>query len=252
MDITHIKSCADFFQQNYLNTFYFLITYSGKSFMLIGEEKNFPHLMGIHKNTYRSNGYRNPKFLYRDIISGNQISTRIIPNSISPTSKMYKKAANFSKSTDIFWKNTGPITINYDPALSTSHLNNVDILLTDINTGYMLGWVFNNQISINGNLQMKKYCLCSWIDESSGNTQNKEKYMPNQDVELVRYVFALDTNSNLIRKKEYTYDYAQKLEILNSCSRNSNNLLVDSVNEHRYIEIALNEAIPCKINGKQY
>ena len=33
---------------------------------------------------------------------------------------MYKKALNFNKSTDIFWKNTGPLTINYIPTLSST------------------------------------------------------------------------------------------------------------------------------------
>ena len=69
---------------------------------LIGEKENFPHLMGISKSTYRSNGYRSPNTLYRDIIRGHAISTRIIPNNISSTSKMYRKVENFEHSTDIF------------------------------------------------------------------------------------------------------------------------------------------------------
>ena len=52
MNITEIQQCADFFRHNYLQTFYLLITYNGKSFILIGEKSNFPHLMGIPKNTY--------------------------------------------------------------------------------------------------------------------------------------------------------------------------------------------------------
>ena len=47
MDITDIQSCADFFQDNYLKTFYLVIIYNGSSFILIGEKANFPHLMGI-------------------------------------------------------------------------------------------------------------------------------------------------------------------------------------------------------------
>lgn len=89
-----------------------------------------------------------PRELFEDILSGNHVNTTIIPNNISPTSKMYKKALNFNKSTDIFWKNTGPLTINYIPTLSSTKLNNVDVLLTDINTGYMLGWVSNNKIPV--------------------------------------------------------------------------------------------------------
>ena len=57
---------------------------------------------------------------------------------------------------------------------------------------------------------MEKYCICTWIDESTGSQRSKEKYMPNQDVELIRFVFALDKNSKLIQKKEYTYDRSQK------------------------------------------
>lgn len=107
MNITDIEACADFYQKNYLKTFYLVITYFGKSFILIGEKENFPHLMGIQKKIYRSNGYLSPKRLFTDIINRKSISTRIIPTNIAPNSKMYKKANNFSKSCDIFWKNRG-------------------------------------------------------------------------------------------------------------------------------------------------
>lgn len=88
-----------------------------------GEKANFPHLMGIQHNTCKSNGYSKPQFLFNDIIQRNSVSTAIIPNKISPTSKMYKKALNFTKSTDIFRKNKGPLTINYNPALRNTKLN---------------------------------------------------------------------------------------------------------------------------------
>ena len=134
-----IRTSYDNAKENYLRTFYLVITYNGSSFILIGEKANFPHLMGIQNNTYRSNGYNRPQQLFHHIIGRNPISRAIIPNHIATTSKMHKKALNFTKSTDIFWKNSGPITINYNPVLSNTKLNNVDVLLTDINTGYMLG-----------------------------------------------------------------------------------------------------------------
>ena len=152
----------------------------------------------------------------------------------------------------IFWKNSGPLTINYNPTLSSTKLNNVDVLLTDINTGYMLGWVSNNKIAVNANINMEKYCICTWIDESAGTQQSKEKYMPGQDVELIRFVFALDENSKLIRKKEYTYNRSQKKAILESCARNNSDLLVDTINALYYAEIAIADGIHCKINGMQY
>lgn len=68
MNITDIRACAGFYQKNYLETFYLVVTYYGKSFILIGEKSNFPHLMGIQQNTYRSNGYNSPKILFRDIL----------------------------------------------------------------------------------------------------------------------------------------------------------------------------------------
>lgn len=252
MNITDIHKCADFFQENYLKTFYLVITYNGNSFILIGEKANFPHLMGIPNKTCRSNGYNKPQYLFNDIIARNPISTSIIPNNTATTSKMYKKVLNFTKNTDIFWKNSGPLTINYNPSLSSTKLNNVDVLLTDINTGYMLGWVSNNKVSINANIMMKKFCICTWIDESTGSQQSKEKYMPDQNVELIRFVFALDANSKLIRKKEYIYTHSQKKEILKSCERNNSNLLIDSINAHHYTEIAVTNNIHCKINGIQY
>lgn len=80
MNATDIISCAEYFQNNYLKTFY---------------------LVGIPKNTYKSNGYSNPKHLFNDILRGNPVHNAIIPNKITPTSKMYQKVVNFTKSTDI-------------------------------------------------------------------------------------------------------------------------------------------------------
>lgn len=252
MNINNIKQCADFFYDNYLKTFYLLITYYGKSYILIGEKANFPHLMGIQKNTYRSNGYAHPKYLFNDIIRNKPVSHSIIPNNISTTSKMYKKALNFTKSTDIFWKNTGPVTINYNPSLSQTNLNHVNILITDIKRGYMLGWVYNSNVPVNATINIKKYCICTWIDESASTTPHKEKYMPTQNIELIRYIFAFDEKSKLIKKKEYSYDYSQKKSFLQLCERNNSNLNIDSMNAPHYVKIALAESIHCQINNIQY
>ena len=252
MNITDIRQCAEYYRDNYLKTIYIIITYAGKSFILIGEKKNFAHLMGIQQNIYRSNGYSNANALFNDIINHNPINTSIIPTTISTTSKMYKKILNFQNSTDIFWKNLGPITINYNPSLSNSRLSNVDVLLTDISSGYMLGWVSNAKMPVNAYINLEKHCVCSWIDESSGAVQQKEKYMPGQDVELIRYVFALDENSHLLKKKEYTYNHNEKLIIMDSCERNNCNLLIDNMNETYYTQIATKNNIHCKINGIQY
>ena len=99
---------------------------------------------------------------------------------------------------------------------------------------------------------MEKFCICTWIDESHGTQTGKEKYMLNQDVELIRYIFAFNENSQLIRKKEYSYSQIQKIDILKSCERSNSNLLIDNVNAHHYCTIASQQGIHCKINGILY
>lgn len=252
MDIADVRSRAQFYKENFLETFYLVSTYNGRSFVLIGEQENFSHLMGIKRDVYRSNGYRNPKTLYKDILEGNAISKKIIPNTISPTSKMYKKVLNFDDSTSIFWRNAGPLAINYDASLSATKLANVDILLTDMIKGYMLGWTKNKSIPVNAESKLVKYCISTWIDESAGTTKSKEKYLPLQDVELIRNVFAFDKSSELIRQKEYRHSSDEKEYILRSIERNKANLLINSRNQRHYIQIAQDKGIGCRINGIQY
>lgn len=124
MDKRDVQSCAAFYQNNYLETFYLVSTYNGKSFILVAEKDNFPHLVGIQRNVYKSNGYRSPYALYQDILIGNPISSKIIPNTIANNSKMYKKVRNFQKSTDVFWNNKGPLAISYDSSESNTLLDN--------------------------------------------------------------------------------------------------------------------------------
>lgn len=235
-----------------MEKFYIITTFYGNGFVLVAEKGNFPHLMGINKAVYKSNGYRNPNRLYEDIISGIRVSNKIIPNNIATTSKMYKKALNFMKSTDIFWHNAGPLAVNYNETLSSTKLSNVSLLLVDIKLGYMTGWIENTDISLNAESKLKKYCFCTWIDESSGTQLQKEKYMPSQNIEIIKNVLAFDKDSKLVQQKTYSYTRDQKKEILLSVERNGSNLLLDSINERYYREIAIEETIHCKINGITY
>lgn len=249
MDIIEIRQCSDYFENNYLENFFIVVTYSGNGFILIGEKENFPHLMGISKKTYKSNGYANPKKLYRDIKTRKVISNKIIPSKISPTSKMYKKVLNFNCSRDVLLDNSCPIITRYDASKSTLNLNNVNVLISDLNKGYMLGWVYNAKIPVNADIEITKYCISTWIDEFDGNVTDKEKYLPRQDVELVKSVLVFDKKSELIRQKEYKYSRKQKLQILDTCCRNNCNLLLDVNNAKNYIKLAKECNILCTING---
>jgi hypothetical protein len=246
MNIRDIQNCADYFQEKFLETFYLVSTYNGRSFMLVGEKENFPHLVGIAKNVYKSHGYSSPKKLYRDILNRSLISTNI--NNIATTSKMYKKVVNFRKSANIFWRNQGPLAVNYNMALSNKQLN-VDVLISDIKSGYMLGWTVNTNIIMNAEILLKKFCISSWIDESGGNISGKEKYLPSQDVELIRHVFSFNKHSDLLKQREYKYNAADKKDILLALERNNANLLVNASNERFYVELAKRDGIRC---GFQY
>lgn len=252
MDITDIQQCADYFKANYIDTFYLITTYNRRSFFLIGDKENFPHLIGISRKVYRSNGYNRAGVLFNDILARNPVNNRVIPNRISQTSKMYKKVLNFQNSADIFWGNAGPLAVDFNPALSNSNLNNVDLLLTDIQRGYMLGWKHSATINVSGAASIKRYCISSWIDENAGSVTSREKYLPSQDVELIRHIFAFNSSSELVKQKEYSYDRNAKKSILQICSRRGCNLLMDSRNTTYYKEIAISDSIHCKINGIQY
>lgn len=249
MNIDDIRQCAHYFTNNYLETFYIVVTYNGNGFILIGEKENFPHLMGISNRRYKANGYGNPRKLYKDIISGGHINSSIIPNSISSTSKMFRKVVNFQNSTDVLLRNKCPVIIKYDHDKNLNlNLNNVDILLSDLYKGYMLGWVFNNKISVNSDIKISKYCISTWVDESDGSPNRKEKYTPNQDIELLKYVLVFDKNSELQKKKEYKYSKQQKIAVLDCCYRNGCNLLLDDSNAKNYRSIAKDNNIICSIN----
>lgn len=252
MDITDIRNCAEYYQETYLETYYILTTYNGNCFILVGNKNNFAHLMGIEQSVYRSNGYGNAKKLFNDIINGVSINPRIIPNRISPTSKMHNKCLNFCQSGSLFWNNAGPISINYDPSKSSRHLNNVSILISDIQNGYTMGWVEDSDISINSESKFKKYCITTWIDESGKSTRQREKYMPNQDIDLLKGIIALNRDSILVKEKKYTYNRLQKKNILLSIARNNSNLLIDNMHKRFYEEIAIQDSIHCKINGVQF
>lgn len=252
MNITDIQKCAKFYRDEYLKKYYLVTTYNGNSFVLIGEDSNFPHLMGIAAGVCKANGFMNKKKLFRTILDGQPISTKIIPNNISSKSKMYEKAINFNKSINSLWNSNGALAINYKPIVLNKKLNSVDVLITDINSGYMLGWIFNSLVPLKGNIGIKKYCVSTWIDESSGSVKKREKYMPNQEVEPIRYIFEFDEHSELLNTKEYIYNIDQKKHILEACERNNSNLLIDERNRHFYLDIVKKEGIHCKINGVQY
>ncbi len=249
MDIEEVRNCADYFKKEYLDKFYIVTTYNNKSFILLGEASNFPHLVGISKRKYSSNSYKTGKKLFEDIIGRNPINTSIIPNKIQKSSSMYGKVKNFTNSIELIWNNKGPLAINFEPTKSASKLGNVDLLLTDINKGYMLGWVFNKQIQISPQISLKKYCVSTWIDESGGSSKQKHKYMGGQDIDLIRSILVFNSASDLLKEKKYEYTDTEKEDLLTILSDKNSNLLVGEDVEEDYIRICKDKNIACQING---
>ena len=251
MNINDVRTSAIYYKRNFLESYYFMSTLNGKSYLLVGEKMNFAHLIGIPQSVYTSHGYPKAERLYNAIISGASIDNHVIPTNIVGGSKMERKLRNFTKSADTIMKNSGPVTINYNASLSAARLDHVDILITDIAQGFMIGWVFNKNVEISPSIKIKKYCPSSWIDESSSGG-NKLKYMPNQDIELLKEIYKFDNNSKLVKYRKYRYSKADKILILNACSSKNGNLLIDKRNERHYVKVANDNGIHCKINGIQY
>lgn len=252
MNIIDIQKCANYYKKQFVEQFYIITTYSDSSFILVAEKTNFPHLMGIPQKIYRSNGYAKAHWLYEDILAGKSIKEKIIPKNIAPKSKIYNKVLHFCDSTDIIWNNKCPLIVNYDPTKSSSKLDNVDKLLLDIDSGFMLGCLANKLITVTSDISLSRYCISSWIDEKGNATKNKEKYMPNQDVELVHTVIACNAVSDFVWQREYKNQKDVKEHILRAISRNNANLLINKRNENNYVKVAKDNGIHCSINGVTY
>ena len=139
MNLLDIQECANNFKTNYIEKFYIITTYNDKSFMLVGEKDNFPHLMGVPRKLYLSHGYKRGAKLYEDALNKFPINEKVIPANIVPNSKIYNKALNFCNAVKLFTKNKCPMIINFDASKSSSRLNNVDKLIIDVEVGYMMG-----------------------------------------------------------------------------------------------------------------
>lgn len=253
MNINDIYKCAKYYKDNYINQFYIVTTYNDNTFIVVGEKKNFPHLMGIPHNKLLSNGYPKAAKFYTDAINNADITPRLIPRDITKGSKMYIKALHFEKSQTVLRKNHLPVVINYDPAKTNRKLNSVDKLILDPISGFMLGCIENTMINITNDIKLKKYCISTWMDEYGSKESLKEKYIYNQDIEVIKTVLTLGTEANQTEPlKSYPINSKEKekiIEILNRCNAN---LLVNKRVLQNYISIINDTQISCSINNVNY
>lgn len=253
MNSNDIYKCARYYRDNYINQFYIVTTYNDNTFIVVGEKKNFPHLMGIPHKKLLSNGYPKSAKFYTNVLNNVSVTTRLIPLDITKGSKMYIKALNFEKSQSVLTKNHLPIVINYDASRTNRNLNSVDKLIVDPVSGFMLGCIENTMVDITSDIKMRKYCISTWMDENGSDKKLKEKYIYNQDIEVIKTVLTLGTEANQIEPlKSYPINSKEKekiIEILNRCNAN---LLVNKRVVQNYISLINDSSISCSINNIKY
>lgn len=253
MNINDIYRCARYYRDNYINQFYIVTTYNDNTFIVVGEKKNFPHLMGIPHNKLISNGYPKSAKFYADILNNVPITTRLIPKNITINSKMYIKAFNFDKSQSVLRKSHLPIVINYDASKTDRKLNSVDKLIVDPVSGFMLGCIENTMINITNDIRLKKYCISTWMDEHESEEKLREKYIYNQDIEVIKTVLTLGTEANQIEPlKSYQINNKEKKKIIEILNRCNANLLVNKRVLQNYISLIDDSIVNCNINNVNY
>lgn len=223
LGITDVQNCANFFQKEYIDKIYKIETLNQNTFWLSSEKSNFPHLIGIKRNTFQRI-YSKAEDLFDDIIKGNTIDRRIIPTSIQPSSLKGKKILNFNKSILLF-KSPETLCIQYNPSKNTLKLNNVTILLSNFQNGYSMGWTFNRIDNILNVEHAHVFCPSSWIDESGGTLQDKEKYYNTQESELLKKITIYDKYGTIIETIIPKYTISRIKSILLVLERNNINLL---------------------------
>lgn len=250
MNISDIQKCARFYKDNFVNQFYIVTTYNDNTFIVVGERKNFPHLIGIPHNKLISNGYPKSAKFYADILEGKAMPLKLVPNDITEGSKMYVKIHNFEKSRSVLSKNHLPIVINYDATRVNRKLNSVDKLIIDPESGFMLGCIENTTVNITSDIHLKKYCISSWMDENGSSQNLREKYVYNQDIEVIKTVLTLGAETNQTEPlKNYSINSKEKEKIINILNRCNANLLVNKRVIQNYISVAKDKNVNCSING---
>ncbi len=166
---------------------------------------------------------------------------------------MYIKAFNFDKSQNVLRKNHLPIVINYNPSKANRKLNSVDKLIVDPISGFMLGCIENTMVNITNDIRLKKYCISTWMDENGSEERLKEKYIYNQDIEVIKTVLTLGTEANQTEPlKSYQINNKEKKKIIEILDRCNANLLVNKRVLQNYISLIDDNVVNCKINNVDY
>lgn len=215
LTILDARNCANHYKTEFIDKYYVVITNTNKRIVLKAEAKQFPHLIGIKRRDYISNRMTGEDVYNLLLNPHSSIPTKIISNSISESSKKGRKIRNFNNFNNILFKSSSTLCIIYNPLLNNLKLDNVSYLFSDYKSGFSSGWIYNPNTNS---------CQpTTWIDESDGKWESKQKYYSKQNVELVKSIETYDSNGTLlesfvIKRKFYHYLLIRFICLINKCN----------------------------------
>lgn len=224
LNIQDAQNCAQHFKDNFIDKYYIITTSSGNELVLKAEEKQFPHLIGITRQSYVKH-HLTAKAVYDELLSSNPVlPSSIIGKKIKKLSKKGIKIKNFQQMNNSLLRDRNTLCIAYNEVLSILKLSNIDYLFSNYKTGFSSGWVLDSN---------DNYCKpVSWIDESNSDKVGKEKYYLNQTFELVEKIEVYDSVTNKLLASYFCdrsiLDYLRLLLIM---KRNKMTLKVRQLNQ---------------------
>lgn len=184
IDLTFLQESANIFEKFFIEKYYKIYTYSGKCFLIVNSVKNYPHLVGIHRQQLSRLG--GSEYLFNSIknndTSGWTEQMKRTFNAVYPYSIPWGnndiKITFFPLMPDIFIRNNYVISVNYDKTKRTDNKPfDTEILISDFNDGMSIGMKQRDDGSFGFN---------SWrVEENEGKIMD---LYSSQEIDLIKTI----------------------------------------------------------------
>lgn len=222
IDLTFLQESAYIFEKYFISKYYKIHTFSGKTFLVINDVKNYPHLIGIHYQQLRR--LKGSAYLLSCIKNNDtsqwtndmkKVFNRIYPNCI-PRGNNDIKITFFPLMPDIFVNNNYVISVNYDRSKRNDNKPfDTEILISDFNEGMNIGMKQRNDGSFGFN---------SWrVEENENKIMN---LYTSQEIDLIKSIEQCE-NGNITFTKTQTLS-EKNLWRLSRLIKNYNVSIVES------------------------
>lgn len=232
VDLSFLQESALVFEENFIKKYYRIHTFSGKTFLVINEIKNYPHLVGIHFSKLQR--LKGSEFLFECIKNNDTTlwteSMKRTFNSIFPNGKARGnndiKITFFPMMPEIFIANNYVISLNYDKTKNNSSGSfDTEILISDFNNGMNIGMKQRNDNTFGFN---------SWRVEENENAI-MELYR-NQEIDLINTIEQFE-NGRKMRTKNQSLNF-NNLWRLSRLVKNYNVTIMNSIYKSKIISLA--------------